>query len=322
MDLNRLKLLSGIDLNESVTATISGDFLEESIPTDQQKFVKDAKAAFKKKYGERWKEVLYATAWERHDKEEKNESFDISDRIMSMFELRENLELDQLPLREPTYFIVKNTATNESSSVIASGPLRAVQSLGLKLSDKIGSGSGTKESPFTIDDEAGIPIIAYASVKNESLSEAEAPNQSEFPKVDFLKGDPANMLTLTNIEFEDDKIAYNQEMTGQDQEEEVKIKYPSEVKRQVKKRREEIKKSIEEYEDAGYGDNGSFYKSVKHNALDVLDEMDELLSKETLASFKEAQVYFGRLMSPIFDLLPSSLINFLATGREETKKKI
>ena len=42
---------------------------EESPPSAKaERFIKKNKESFKDKYGERWKEVLYSTAWKMHNK--------------------------------------------------------------------------------------------------------------------------------------------------------------------------------------------------------------------------------------------------------------
>lgn len=46
------------------------DTLDEVAPPGQEQWIKDRKEEFKKRYGDRWQEVLYATAWKRS----KNES--------------------------------------------------------------------------------------------------------------------------------------------------------------------------------------------------------------------------------------------------------
>jgi hypothetical protein len=46
--------------------------LQESAPPGMEKWIKDRKPEFKKRYGDRWQEVLYATAW----KHKKNESLE------------------------------------------------------------------------------------------------------------------------------------------------------------------------------------------------------------------------------------------------------
>ena len=41
--------------------------LEEKAPPGMEKWIKDRKPEFKKRYGDRWQEVLYATAWKQHN---------------------------------------------------------------------------------------------------------------------------------------------------------------------------------------------------------------------------------------------------------------
>jgi hypothetical protein len=45
-----------------------GRNVKEAAPPDQEEWIKHRKADFKKRYGDRWEEVLYATAWKRHNK--------------------------------------------------------------------------------------------------------------------------------------------------------------------------------------------------------------------------------------------------------------
>ncbi len=48
--------------------------LQEKAPPGMEQWIKDRKADFKQRYGDRWKEVLYATAWKQH-----NESVEMSE---------------------------------------------------------------------------------------------------------------------------------------------------------------------------------------------------------------------------------------------------
>ncbi len=48
------------------------EMIDEKAPPGMEKFIKDRKPAFKEKYGKRWEEVLYATAWKQYNKA-KNE---------------------------------------------------------------------------------------------------------------------------------------------------------------------------------------------------------------------------------------------------------
>lgn len=47
---------------------VGEETVQEVAPPDQEQWIKDRKADFKKRYGKRWKTVLYATAWKRHNK--------------------------------------------------------------------------------------------------------------------------------------------------------------------------------------------------------------------------------------------------------------
>ncbi len=51
---------------------VGEDTVKEVAPLGMEDWIKDRKADFKKRYGDRWEEVLYATAW----KQKKNESIE------------------------------------------------------------------------------------------------------------------------------------------------------------------------------------------------------------------------------------------------------
>jgi uncharacterized protein (DUF983 family) len=65
--------------------------LNEVAPPDEEKFVKDSKEDFKKRYGKRWKRVLYATAWNKHKKDANESMDDFADRINALFEYNDRL---------------------------------------------------------------------------------------------------------------------------------------------------------------------------------------------------------------------------------------
>jgi len=54
--------------NESVEEVVT-----EKAPPGMEKWIKDRKPEFKKRYGDKWQEVLYATAWKQHNKNESLE---------------------------------------------------------------------------------------------------------------------------------------------------------------------------------------------------------------------------------------------------------
>lgn len=53
---------------------IREDELAEVAPPGMEDWIKDRKADFKKRYGDKWEQVLYATAWKRHKNESIKES--------------------------------------------------------------------------------------------------------------------------------------------------------------------------------------------------------------------------------------------------------
>lgn len=48
---------------------VGEDTVQEVAPPGMEDWIKDRKADFKKRYGDRWQEVLYATAWKRKNAE-------------------------------------------------------------------------------------------------------------------------------------------------------------------------------------------------------------------------------------------------------------
>jgi hypothetical protein len=89
-----------------------------------------------------------------------------------------------------------------------------------------------------------------------------------------------------------------------------KIKVPEKVKSQVKQRIAELKDAIAQYDEKGYNDS-----SVKKQAIECLEKIMDNLESGDLEGFKKAQIYFQTLMSPLTDLMPAALVNFLAKGQ-------
>lgn len=107
---------------------------------------------------------------------------------------------------------------------------------------------------------------------------------------------------------EDDKNELNVRM-GVDLEKSRRVAVPKEVMKSIDTRIAEIEKAIEEYDDKGYND-----KSIKLNAIEVLEKFKEHFRAGTVESHKEAQIYMGTLMGPILDLLPASVVRFVAAS--------
>lgn len=61
---------------------LESEQVNEVAPEDQEDFVKKAKEDFKKRYGKRWKKVLYATAWKKHNEGLTGDTFEIADKLI------------------------------------------------------------------------------------------------------------------------------------------------------------------------------------------------------------------------------------------------
>lgn len=64
---------------------VGEEAVQEKAPPGMETWIKHRKADFKKRYGDRWKEVLYATAWKRKNNEsigESVEDLDIGDPVI------------------------------------------------------------------------------------------------------------------------------------------------------------------------------------------------------------------------------------------------
>jgi len=430
MDLNRLRILSGLEpINES-------EELNEVAPTDQEEFVKSAKADFKKRYGKRWKEVLYATAWKKHKNEAAEDDFATGDAIANLLEMQEisGIKEEMNFSGDKKKFFVYSRCARKSAKVTAADMYKAVKAFaGTDVQKTSGNpvlSSQSNPVSFIDSDGNGCEYVSYqladesidldaaqvlveqdlgqnldmdaefkkvhgeladiwpsignkwrSHLKNEfevlaaknkkgyqnsaekfaivrgldelsleitmmkngqipdlqeSLADAErlanrgrgdnpaktGNHDSEFPKTDDMPEPKDGLDDVTDVEFNDDKVAYNKLMTGQDIEQGTKVDVPSYVTTAIDKRIKELTDSIERWDEKGYDQEGAIFKNSKHNALDLLAKFKELLAMKDVSAYKEAQTLYGTLSSPIFDLLPTQLINFLHNGHNEPKKKI
>lgn len=100
------------------------------------------------------------------------------------------------------------------------------------------------------------------------------------------------------------------EKRGLDTSAEENLDVPAKVIEQIDTRLKELKDAQSAFDN---GENAG--SSIKQNAIDALERIKEHLSKKNIKDFNEAQVFYGTLWSEITHLLPSALINFLVTGR-------
>ena len=417
--------------------------LKESAPSDEEEFVKSAKDDFKKRYGNRWRQVLYATAWKKHNKKSTNENYEISDAIYGLIKLQENSGI-QVPFdrdmsnENKQEYYVYDRCKRKGHTVMASTLDQAVKYVaptaelyqgdpenasqdatarylddkecqyqafpkpaqwGVReseeqayldsINEEVGNGIPDQEALndtfadvhsklsqawpklnnearrhlndqfstlanankrgydnpkyrlvvqnklFQLEDELSGFMASPEYTIRESINDskklanqgtgdnpAKPPvHDSEFPKIKFMNNKaPDNELTLTNVEFNDDKMEFNKVMTGADVAESTKVRVPRDVIKHIDTRKKDLIKSIEQFDGAAYTDDGAIYKSPKHNAIDALDKFKELLTDCNMEKYKQAQIYYATLMSPIFDLLPTQLVSFLHTGQPYQKK--
>lgn len=94
------------------------------------------------------------------------------------------------------------------------------------------------------------------------------------------------------------------------------IRIPSDVRAEVNKRIRELNKAIGEYDEKGYND-----KSIKAQAVECLEKIMDNLKAGDEEGVKQAQIYFGTLMSPLTDFFPPKLINWLANANNKLVKE-
>lgn len=139
---------------------------------------------------------------------------------------------------------------------------------------------------------------------------------------DHLLSKNSNLrLATENADVEDGTVFSGTEFSEEDRDDylgrtehlEVDVQLPPSVKAAAEKRVKEIEQSIKDFDDKGYND-GAGANSNKNKAIDAIEQILQNLSTNDLEGYKQAQLFFLTLMSPITDLMPASLVNFLANG--------
>jgi hypothetical protein len=158
-------------------------------------------------------------------------------------------------------------------------------------------------------DMTGISDKADGKVDMVKTSELKKSEKVE----EAMMVSPANLFVNSDLPAHAvDDAELKGERTGQKDRTSVKNKVPTEVMKAIKKRVDELKKSIERYDDKGYND-----LSVKSNAIEALEQIRDNLSRGDHEGFMEAQMFFLTLMSPIWDMIPAQVVNYLAKGSDE-----
>lgn len=146
-------------------------------------------------------------------------------------------------------------------------------------------------------------ILEMAGVELEVIAEAEKENK--VATIQYANG-PANKFDMKVVKPNDDILAVTREFTGKDEEAATTVKVPKSVKKSIDSRIKELEDSIEKFGGGG----------PQETALDKLQEFKKLLASENLEDYRTAQILYGTLWSEISELLPTTLVSFLHTGKD------
>ena len=105
------------------------------------------------------------------------------------------------------------------------------------------------------------------------------------------------------------------EYFGKSETKSVSVKVPRAILTTINNTINDIEDSIDQEDDKGYND-GDGANSNKNKAIDALEQIKQNLKSKDYEGFRKAQQFFLTLMSPITDLFPASVVNFLANGEE------
>lgn len=143
---------------------------------------------------------------------------------------------------------------------------------------------------------------------------------------DILKKSRLSKATISNESSEkvNEQFENPQQFSDQDAAEyygldgprEDKVSIPKALTQAINDRIREIEASIGEYDDKGYND-GAGANSNKNKAIDALEQIKDNLSSRDYEGFRQAQLFFLTLMSPITDLFPTEVVTFLKRGRND-----
>jgi len=163
----------------------------------------------------------------------------------------------------------------------------------------------------------------YGLVKDETRAEKDEREYQELMKKKAEKKDLDSFLKsslLKNATFGEqyeNKQEFDNteadEYYGLDGQREDRVKIPKQLTTSINSKIKEIAASIEHYDEKGYND-GDGDNSNKIKAMDALEQVKSNLALRTEEGMKQAKLFFLTLMSPITDLFPADVVNFLAKG--------
>jgi hypothetical protein len=286
-------------------------FLNEKAPPGMEGWINSVKAKFQKEYGDDWEEVLYSTAWKKYKANKKKVNEGFMDKEIPHEEMMRSME--QAGWEEnggtalwshpdhPDFWVDGNTGyIYVYPTRPLSGPFTAEDDF-LETFDNMGDFLNWVNSGEADERAAKYKRMATDAGWRGYVEEDDMSKVNE--DVDDMYGGATKQEHFPRPE---DKKA---------------PKASSKVKSDVSQRIKELDKLIRDYKEKTH-----FFGEVKpaiFNAKEALEEIQGKINDGSMDAYKEAQIHFQKLMSPITNLFPPSLVKFLAYGNdgEENKPK-
>lgn len=274
---------------------------KEKLERLKDKHDKDGKmkASMKKQYGDKWEDVYYGKLTKM-----AKESIEETDK--------ESIEEASQGRSRDTKATSSLSRDEEKKNKKAMRSKERQQGRKAAKLDEYAKGDkvmyGDKEVYVLVPDAKGDQVGVSASMDGEvdlvdsNKLSAVVKEQAEAVSATVYDNDamPADAV---------DDMDQKAERTGQAARTETKNVVPKEVIAAIDKRLAELKKSVARYDGKGYNE-----KSVKSNAIESLEQIKKNLSRGDHEGFMEAQIFFTTLMSPIWDMIPAQVVNYLAKG--------
>jgi hypothetical protein len=183
---------------------------------------------------------------------------------------------------------------------------------------KYGYGDDNKGATMTPKEKEEAEYQAMLQRKKEEgrNNSEEKKDPDSFIKSSALKNASISEKYENKQEFDDTDA---DEYYGLDTQRGERVKIPKKLTTSINSKIKEIAASIDHYDEKGYND-GDGDNSNKIKAMDALEQIKSNLSLRTEEGMKQAQLFFLTLMSPITDLFPADVVNFLAKGDLEDGK--
>ena len=132
-------------------------------------------------------------------------------------------------------------------------------------------------------------------------------------KLDEKKEEKLDVNVAKELSKKDTKEGGDKDKSVKDEDSK---EFPSAVRKAIDTRIGELNQSIKDYKGKQHVPSDADYKPT---IVKQLENIKSELAKGTTEGFTKAQLIFQKLMSPIVDMFPASLINHLATAKNINK---